>query len=580
MSEPSENCHGPPFPTAEECANQLMSISTFVAVANNTTTSTASCDGEWIHDDHDVSSNKQLAPSTNNPFAAERLTSILHERVIHSSSSSDNIQSIGNGNDLFEIKVCIEKCHNLCHLLQSRGNHDTIHAPGGNVNLSTNNLWLSYRFMNTVAQSGMLSEEATLSIPMMHTFRIQSSLSELVHYFHEKKNSLLKVHVCTDGEVLGTSYIDIRQLISAPDHAEGWEGRMIHNEYVVKPRGSNDMVMVEGDGEESRVGTPRLTVRLCIDRDSTSSDAEAETSGKYKRRSTTAAVSLSTSSQTTSKTVCIDRASSPRQSSEQCSLENIEKKSNQLNSKEAELSNKEKEILHEVASLERKRCEWEQWRHREEIAWQEKLRQKEVAMLKAVEERVQVIEKERISALELSKNEHDKLETRLRKALIDVEAKERQLKHAEVSHQNERKSKLAELEMREKLMKEELKHSIEIEVRRISILCALHSIDDPSHSAVAKQTKRVKVTAAVEQAVAAQTVAAAATKKVTQMELQMDQLREQHRATPEVALLHQVAELKGTLADSERRIEALKGEKNTIVAEKEQFRANVHKLVS
>jgi hypothetical protein len=75
-------------------------------------------------------------------------------------------------------------------------------------------------------------------------------------------------------------------------------------------------------------------------------------------------------------------------------------------------------------------------------------------------------------------------------------------------------------------------------------------------------------------------VAAAATKKVTQIELQMDQLREQHRATSEVALLHQVAKLKGLLADSERRIEALKGEKNTIVAEKEQFRANVHKLVS
>jgi hypothetical protein len=64
------------------------------------------------------------------------------------------------------------------------------------------------------------------------------------------------------------------------------------------------------------------------------------------------------------------------------------------------------------------------------------------------------------------------------------------------------------------------------------------------------------------------------------MEIQMDQLREQHRATPEVALLHQVAELKGLLADSERRIESMKGEKNTILAEKEQFRANVHKLVS
>ena len=59
----------------------------------------------------------------------------------------------------------------------------------------------------------------------------------------------------------------------------------------------------------------------------------------------------------------------------------------------------------------------------------------------------------------------------------------------------------------------------------------------------------------------------------------MDQLREQHRATPEVTLLHKIAELKGLLADGERRIEALKGEKNAILSEKEQFRASVHKLV-
>jgi hypothetical protein len=88
------------------------------------------------------------------------------------------------------------------------------------------------------------------------------------------------------------------------------------------------------------------------------------------------------------------------------------------------------------------------------------------------------------------------------------------------------------------------------------------------------------VTAAVEQVVAAQTAASAATKKANQLEIQIDQLREQHRATPEVALLYQVAELKGLLADKERRIEALKGEKNTVIAEKEQFRANVHKLAS
>lgn len=59
----------------------------------------------------------------------------------------------------------------------------------------------------------------------------------------------------------------------------------------------------------------------------------------------------------------------------------------------------------------------------------------------------------------------------------------------------------------------------------------------------------------------------------------MDQLREHHRKTPEVTLMHQVAELKGQLADSERRMEAINAEKNHVTAEKERFRADVHKLV-
>lgn len=90
--------------------------------------------------------------------------------------------------------------------------------------------------------------------------------------------------------------------------------------------------------------------------------------------------------------------------------------------------------------------------------------------------------------------------------------------------------------------------------------------------------KRAKANAALEQAVAAEKYAASAGKKVKQIELEMDQLRENHRKTPEVTLLQQVAELKGQLADSERRLESMKSEKTDAILEKEQFRANVHKL--
>ena len=485
MSVSSEDCHGPPFPTAEECVNKLMSISTFVAVANTPTTSLLA-PSPSSDDERSV----VPAPSTN--IRNDQAAPAFLPKHVH---------RIGNGKERFEIKVCVEHCYDMCHLLVSRNQYHMSKDIGSTA--TTNNLWLSYRFMNTVVQSDMLSEEATLISPMVHAFRIQCSFSELVHYFHEKKNAVLKVHLCTEGEILGTSYIDLRQLIAPLEYGEefqanaaGLEGRMIHHEYILQPRGTHDGMIVEGNEEENRMCKPRIAVRLCIDRDSSSSDAniserQTETHGMNRRRSSTATISLSTSTQTTN-SVCVDRASSPRHRSDQYSMEHIEEKANVLNSKEAELSNKEKEILQQMASLERKRCEWEQWRHREEIDWQEKLRQKEAAMLKAVEERVQVIEKERKSALELSKNEYDKLETRLRKALIDVEAKERQLKHAKVSHQSERKSKLAELELREKLMKEELKLSIEIEVRLMIYCSIILPIYISSHGAYITTNKASK----------------------------------------------------------------------------------------
>ena len=463
----AENINAPLFPTAEECANQIMmSTSTFVAVGNNNATATITTSSPPpSHEGNPESSTMRKRSPTKNQQSATATPIASSLRTISLSPT----RIIGNGNEQFEIKVCIEQCHDLDQYSLSRVTFD---CDGTGLKRNT---WLSYRFMNAVVQSEMLSKGLVLERPMMHTFRIQSSMLELVRYFNEKKNSILRVHLCTEGEVLGTSSIDLRQVISSEhafhDDGNGFEGRMVQNDYTFNPRHAN-ATTVEGDGSASPLCAPRIAVRLCIDRDSTIRDSglnsdRPEMIANNQRRST-ASVSLSTSSQT-SQIVCIDRASSPRPSTSHdennFSFEHLERKANQLNSREVGLSNKEKELLREVASLERKRYEWEQWHHREELEWKDMLRQKEAAMLKAIEERVHEIEMERKSSLESSKNEYDKLESRLRKALIDVEAKERQLKNVELNNQNERKSKLAELELREKLMKEELKHSIEIEVR-------------------------------------------------------------------------------------------------------------------
>lgn len=92
--------------------------------------------------------------------------------------------------------------------------------------------------------------------------------------------------------------------------------------------------------------------------------------------------------------------------------------------------------------------------------------------------------------------------------------------------------------------------------------------------------QRAKTNAAIEKAVAAEKSAAAAGSKIKLLEDEIDDIRAKHRNTPEVALLQQIAEVKGQLAESLRRIETIKAEKAEIVLEKEQFRASVNKLVS
>jgi hypothetical protein len=422
--EQENNYFSSPLPTTEDCTNHLSSIFTGnnLSVANETPP---------------LPRNEEADEPTKRRGVPKKLVRFVVPTTTNLQPPAQDIHVIGSGSEQFEIKFCIEKCRDV---FQMRASTNASTASGASP---TRNMWLSYRFIGSVVQSEVLSEDNF--IPMINTFRIKSSLPELACYFNDKKHATLRIYLCTEGEVLGTSFVDLRQLI-APEHES--ESRMVQNEYFIKLR-STVASKVEGDKSSSHPCSPRISVRLCIDR----------TPEIDKRLRSTDASSSSTSPPRVNATADKDLHDKKHH------LELLQKKEHQLSFREAELFQREKEIYQEAASLERKRCEWEQWRYQQEIEWQEKLRHKEGAMLKVVEDRACIIEKERLSSLELSKNEYEKLEARLRKALIDVDAKERQLKDTEHGRQHEHKRRLAELESREKLLKEELKHSIEIEVR-------------------------------------------------------------------------------------------------------------------
>mmetsp|Transcript_14320 Transcript_14320/g.41984 ORF Transcript_14320/g.41984 Transcript_14320/m.41984 type:complete len:110 (+) Transcript_14320:868-1197(+) len=72
---------------------------------------------------------------------------------------------------------------------------------------------------------------------------------------------------------------------------------------------------------------------------------------------------------------------------------------------------------------------------------------------------------------------------------------------------------------------------------------------------------------------------AVAEKRAKKVDDEFEQYRRYQRQSPEAALHQEIATLKGMLADSERKIQTERTEKNQAFLEKERFRASIHKLV-
>lgn len=364
---------------------------------------------------------------------------------------ADKMICIGRGTDVFDLKISIEKFHNQLHITRNN-----------------NPCWLSYRFFGEVLQSEILCVSADEFTPMIKSFRIRSSVSELMEHF--RKNSSLHVHVCANGLVLGTAAVDLLPLMCDESHSDVvLGGRFLDGEYAVYPAANQT-----DEGALNSTTAARLSITIYLDKDVLHSDSQDEPVSD--QQSSSAKVRLSISSQTdlpdvpSEATIVCTSQSQTRANEVSTRQKRLEEKENELKALESQLNKKERQVHESTVALEKKRLEWEQWRHQEECAWHAKLRSKEAAAMRAIEDRTSNIEKERLRSLESSRSEYEKLESRLRNALVEVEAKERQLKEVEVNHLNEQKRKMAELDLREKLMKEELKHTVEIEVRRCLIL--------------------------------------------------------------------------------------------------------------
>ena len=375
--------------------------------------------------------------------------------------------------------------------------------------------WLSYCVLGTVVQSPKFTQNFEEEIEDVFDLTAGSSISNLISSL---SLSSFDVYICTHGTLLGRTKVDIQQLLALND---------------------------EGDGafaERSGKGTFYFTNEACKQDEKPAPEASIEVSMSLKREC--GVVSRTCKLEPTATTT-------PCQTSP---FKPIIPQHQQLSesSAPAPAPAAAAPTHDERIQFEKERRRWEEWRHKEEMKWHNKMREQETAALKALDEQSKAQHHQNSKEIDAKKKEFENLEGRLRKALAEVEKRERRIRTVEASREAEYMTKMAEVELKQKLLKEESKHAAEIE--------------------------SAKLKAANERVAVAEKATAVAEERVRAIESNFEAFKKAHRESHEGSLQQEISTLKGELVAAESRINKAVQEKNEANFEKEQHRVTVNKV--
>lgn len=425
---------------------------------------------------------------------------------------------IGQGNDLFHFTIKLEHAYHLESLL--------INEPR-DENHGNRLYWLSYEIFGVVIQtpqfplpcpnkttkrkddSNSFHHEKSPFLPVADTFCIQSSKEELEDYLRNNM-PFLKVYVCSDGAVFGSITMDIS---SKFQEENGFDPKSltikdkvciekIKEHFLVEPLHMTKKIDLasETSGDLPSIGIALLVEYLRGDetnRKNTKPNlCEKNTPSDIKRNSVEIADEKENDVDYHAEKPINENDTNMKQKND----DNVKKKSNEKNIQSEETAEEPKmqiplhiefgtktkrigcsqqlketnnvlcnssEINPEYifqGDLERKRREWEEWRHQQELQWHVKLREKEECAMRVLEERAKMKEKERVDLIEASRLEYVRMESKLKKALAEIETKELQIKNKDDIREIEYKRKQLDLDAKLRIMREEAKHMVELEV--------------------------------------------------------------------------------------------------------------------
>ena len=398
--------------------------------------------------------------------------------------------------------------------------------------------WLSYRLFGTVTQSKKFELYPTRS----KNFEAAEDVFDLtgtssIDLISSLTTSSFDVYICTHGSVLGRTRVNIQHLLALNEEGdEGFAERAGKGTFYFTNEAIGERKEDESTAEEVSV-----EISMALKRESRRDDVlvascackiDPSTTTNYCQTSPLKLAiepSASISSATESAPV---PASAPAPTSAPA-LSSVPTQDERI-------------------QFEKERRRWEEWRHKEEMKWHNKMREQETAALKALDEQSKKMAAQNSKEMDAKKKEFENLEGRLRKALAEVEKRERRIRTVEASREAEFTTKMAEVELKQKLLKEETKHAAEIE--------------------------NAKLKAANERVAMAEKATAVAEERVRAIESNFDAFKKAHRESHEGSLQQEISTLKGELVAAESRINTAIQEKNEANFEKEQHRASVHKL--
>jgi hypothetical protein len=317
-----------------------------------------------------------------------------------------------------------------------------------------NSFWISYEFLDAIIQTVQFNSSTSSSSsfePKEDVFQFSIKRSELPSFLQCNK---IKIYICKEGGIIGSAEVDLFYAFCREDQNElVLNGEERYVEGLIELHSEN--------GDNLSVAKTQLRMNVVPNSDYPQLFMSLSLSHGMLRTNQSEQDSLnscSTINDTFQKEVAQHTFSRGLGPSADNKLVDLNYQTEDL------LLQRAKSIATAEIELDKKQKQWEEFRHREEIKFREHLRKKEEVVRRHLDEQIKRKESQQMGVIKRCRSEYKELESRLKIALSEVETKEREMRRILAANNTTFIQKITELDLKEKLIREEAQHVVDMEV--------------------------------------------------------------------------------------------------------------------